>query len=98
MVPRSMVRNPECDPELQMEQFRVWEHVSIAFWLTVKTISKDEVGGTALKLCSVWSISRQALKQLHEVVRAKHSSMKRLGKAPGRASQVSDAEYWYGSV
>jgi hypothetical protein len=45
-----MVRWLEPDLELQIEQFSVAEHTSIAFWFTVRTISKDEAGGTALKL------------------------------------------------
>jgi hypothetical protein len=86
IIPRSIVLRSEPDFALHIGQFSVVEHVSIAFWLTVKTISKDEARGTALKLCSVCSAWRQVLKQSHVVVLAKHSSMKRLGIGPSRGS------------
>jgi len=86
----------EPDLELQMEQLRVVAHISMAFWFTVRTMSKDEVGGTALKLWRVWRTSRQALKQLQVVVLAKHSSMKRFGFDASRGSRGSEFENWYG--
>ena len=93
-----MILRLEPDLELHRGQLRVVEHVSIAFWLTVKTISKDEAVGTALKLCNVSSAWRQALKQLQFVVLARHSSMKRLGSGPSRGSQAEEFEKWMAFV
>jgi hypothetical protein len=78
MVPKSMVLRLESVWELHIGQLSVVEHVSIAFWLMVKTTSKDEAEDTALKLHNVWSAWRQVLKQLQVAVLAKHSSRKRL--------------------